>query len=83
MKKILYALDVLAHVMEVKVGDLPSSLPIWKGRFRIKVFQHRGLELDTRFVRGQFIISVALSPSQWPSALKDIQDEIGGFKKTL
>ena len=31
-------------------------------------------------MRGQFIVSVSLAPNQWPGALKDIQEEIDGFK---
>ena len=79
-EKDLYALDVLAHVMgEGETCRLHCRLK----EDQNKVFSIGASNWTPAFVRGQFIISVSLSPSQWPSALKDIQDEIEGFRKTL
>ncbi len=75
-----FALDVLAHVM----GEGETC----RLHCRLKEDQNKVLSISASnwtpsFVRGQFIISVALSPSQWPSALKDIQDEIESFRTSL
>jgi len=79
-EKDLYALDVLAHVMgEGETCRLHCRLK----EDQNKVFSIGASNWTPAFVRGQFIISVSLSPSQWPSALKDIQEEIEGFRKTL
>ncbi len=79
-EKDMYALDVLAHVM----GEGETC----RLHCRLKEDQNKVLSISASnwtpsFVRGQFIISVALSPSQWPAALKDIQDEIDSFTATL
>ncbi|MGA2402869.1 MAG: pitrilysin family protein [Syntrophobacteraceae bacterium] len=79
-EKDLYALDVLAHVMgEGETCRLHCRLK----EDQNKVFSIGASNWTPAFVRGQFIISVSLSPLQWPSALKDIQDEIESFRKTL
>ncbi len=79
-EKDLYALDVLAHIMgEGETCRLHCHLK----EDQNKVFSIDASNWTPAFVRGQFVVSVALSPSQWPSALKDIQDEIEGFKNTL
>lgn len=77
--KDLYALDVLAHVM----GEGETC----RLHCRLKESQNKVLSIDASnwtpaFVRGQFIIGVSLAPAQWPSALKDIQEEIETFKTT-
>ncbi len=79
-EKDLYALDVLAHVMgEGETCRLHCRLK----EDQNKVFSIGASNWTPAFVRGQFIISVSLSPSQWPSALKDIQDVIERFGTTL
>ncbi len=78
-EKDLYALDVLAQVMgEGETCRLRCRLK----EDQNKVFSVGASNWTPAFVRGQFVISVSLSPSQWPSALKDIQEEIEGFKTT-
>ena len=75
----LYALDVLAQVMgEGETCRLQCRLKEDEN----KVFSIGASNWTPAFVRGQFVISVSLSPSQWPSVLKDIQAEIDGFKTT-
>jgi zinc protease len=76
-EKDLYALDVLAHVMgEGETCRLHCRLK----EDQNKVFSVEASNWTPAFVRGQFVISVSLAPSEWPSALKDIQDEIEAFK---
>ena len=78
-EKDLYALDVLAHVMgEGETCRLHCRLK----EDQNKVFSVEASNWTPAFVRGQFVISVSLAPSEWPSALKDIQDEIEAFKTT-
>jgi zinc protease len=78
-EKDLYALDVLAHVMgEGETCRLHCRLK----EDQNKVFSIGATNWTPAFVRGQFIISVSLAPSQWPSVLKDIQEEIEGFRTT-
>jgi zinc protease len=75
----LYALDVLAHVMgEGETCRLHCRLK----EDQNKVFSIEASNWTPAFVRGQFVISVSLAPSEWPSALKDIQAEIELFKTT-
>ncbi|SPF37142.1 Peptidase M16 domain protein [Syntrophobacter sp. SbD1] len=77
--KDLYALDVLAEVMgEGETCRLHCRLKEEEN----KVFSISSSNWTPAFVRGQFIISISLSPSQWPSVLKDIQGEIDAFKNT-
>ena len=79
-EKDLYALDVLAHVMgEGETCRLHCRLK----EDQNKVFSVEASNWTPAFVRGQFVISVSLAPSEWPSALKDIQDEVESFKTTL
>jgi zinc protease len=76
-EKDLYPLDVLAQVMgEGETCRLHCRLK----EDQNKVFSIGASNWTPAFVRGQFVISVSLSPSQWPSVLKDIQEEIEGFK---
>jgi zinc protease len=78
-EKDLYALDVLAHVMgEGETCRLQCRLKEEQN----KVFSVGADNWTPAFVRGQFIISVSMAPSQWPSALKDIKEEIEGFRTT-
>ena len=78
-EKDLYALDVLAQVMgEGETCRLHCRLKEEQN----KVFSIGATNWTPAFVRGQFIISVSLAPSQWPSALKDIQEEIDLFRTT-
>jgi zinc protease len=75
--KDLYALDVLAHLLgEGETCRLHCRLK----EDQNKVFTIGASNWTPAFVRGQFIVSVSLSPTQWPGALKDIQEEIDGFK---
>ena len=77
--KDLYALDVLAQVMgEGETCRLHCRLK----EDQNKVFSIGASNWTPAFVRGQFIISVSLAPSQWPSALKDIKEEIDLFRTT-
>lgn len=79
-EKDLFALDVLAHVMgEGETCRLHCRLK----EDQNKVFSVDASNWTPAFVRGQFVISVSLAPSAWPSALKDIQDEIESFKTSL
>ena len=76
-EKDLYALDVLAQVMgEGETCRLHCRLK----EDQNKVFSITASNWTPAFVRGQFIISLSLSPSQWPSTMKDIQEEIELFK---
>ncbi|MGA3113227.1 MAG: pitrilysin family protein [Syntrophobacteraceae bacterium] len=78
-EKDLYALDVLAQVMgEGETCRLHCRLK----EDQNKVFSVSASNWTPAFVRGQFIISVSLAPSQWPSALKDIDEEIESFRTT-
>jgi len=78
-EKDLYPLDVLAQVMgEGETCRLHCRLKLYQN----KVFSIGAINWTPAFVRGQFAITVSLSPSQWPSALKDIQEEIEGFRTT-
>ena len=78
-EKDLYALDVLALVMgEGETCRLHCRLKEQQN----KVFSIGASNWTPAFVRGQFIISVSLAASQWPSALKDIKEEIEGFRTT-
>ncbi len=78
-EKDLYALDVLALVMgEGETCRLYCRLK----EDQNKVFSIGASNWTPGFVRGQFIISVSLAASQWPSALKDVQEEIEGFRTT-
>jgi zinc protease len=78
-EKDLYALDVLAQVMgEGETCRLHCRLK----EDQNKVFNISASNWTPAFVRGQFIISLSLSPSQWPSVMKDIQEEIDLFKNT-
>ncbi len=79
-EKDLYALDVLALVMgEGETCRLHCRLK----EDQNKVFSIGASNWTPAFVRGQFVISVSMAASQWPSALKDIQEEIEGFKTSL
>jgi len=78
-EKDLYPLDVLAQVMgEGETCRLHCRLK----EDQNKVFSIGASNWTPAFVRGQFIISVSLAPSQWPSALKDIKEEINLFRTT-
>ncbi|MGO9416323.1 MAG: M16 family metallopeptidase [Syntrophobacteraceae bacterium] len=78
-EKDLYPLDVLAQVMgEGETCRLHCRLK----EDQNKVFSIGASNWTPAFVRGQFIISVSLAPSQWPSALKDIKEEINLFRIT-
>lgn len=75
--KDLYALDVLAHLLgEGETCRLYCRLK----EDQNKVYTIGASNWTPSFVRGQFIVSVSLAPDQWPGALKDIQEEIDGFK---
>ncbi len=72
-----YALDVLANLLgEGETCRLYCRL---KDQEK-KVYAIGAAHWSPAYVRGQFIISVSLSPSQWPGALKDIEEEIKGFQ---
>ncbi|MHC1729980.1 MAG: M16 family metallopeptidase [Syntrophobacteraceae bacterium] len=78
--KDLYALDVLAHLLgEGETCRLYCRLK----QDQNKVYSIGASNWTPAFVKGQFLVSVSLSPNQWPSALKDIQEEIEGFKTAL
>ena len=78
-EKDLYALDVLAEIMgEGETCRLQCRLKEEQN----KVFSINASNWTPAFVRGQFIISLSLPPPQWPSVMKDIQEEIDGFKTT-
>ncbi|MEN6441315.1 MAG: pitrilysin family protein [Syntrophobacter sp.] len=75
--KDMYALDILAHLLgEGETCRLYCRLKDQEN----KVYSIGATHWSPAFVRGQFIVSVALSPSEWPGALKEIQEEIAGFK---
>jgi len=75
--KDLYALDVLAHLLgEGETCRLYCRLK----EDQNKVYTIGASNWTPAFVRGQFIVSVSLAPDQWPAALKDIQEEVDGFK---
>ncbi len=75
--KDLYALDVLAHLLgEGETCRLYCRLK----QDQNKVYSIGASNWTPSFVRGQFVVSVSLAPSQWPAALKEIQEEIEGFK---
>ena len=75
--KDLYALDVLAHLLgEGETCRLHCRLKEEQN----KVYTIGASNWTPALVRGQFIVSVSLAPDQWPGALKDIQEEIEGFK---
>ncbi len=78
-EKDVYALDVLALVMgEGETCRLQCRLKEEQN----EVFGIGASNWTPAFVRGQFVISVSMAPSQWPSALKDIQGVIEGFRIT-
>ncbi len=73
----LYALDVLAQVMgQGETCRLNCSMKEDHNR----VFSIEATNWTPAFVRGQFMISASMSPSQWPSALQCIESEIKGIK---
>ncbi len=75
-----YALDILANLLgEGETCRLYCRL---KDQEK-KVYAIGAAHWSPAYVRGQFIISVSLSPPQWPGALKDIEDEIKGFQTAL
>jgi zinc protease len=75
--KDLYALDVLAQIMgEGETCRLHCRLK----EDQNKVFSISASNWTPAFVRGQFIISLSLSPPQWPSVMKDIKQEVELFK---
>jgi len=75
--KDMYALDILAHLLgEGETCRLYCRLKDQEN----KVYSIAATHWSPSFVRGQFIVSVALRPSEWPGALKEIQEEIEGFK---
>jgi zinc protease len=76
-EKDVYALDVLAQIMgEGETCRLHCRLK----EDQNKVFSVSASNWTPAFVRGQFIISVSMSPSEWPSVIKEIQEETDLFK---
>lgn len=76
-EKDMYALDILAHLLgEGETCRLYCRLKDQEN----KVYSIGATHWSPSFVRGQFLISVALNPSEWPGALKEIQEEVSGFK---
>jgi zinc protease len=76
----LYALDVLA----ILLGDGDTS----RLNQRLKEKEKQVLSVDASnwtpaFVRGQFFVSMDLSPQNWPGVLGSLEDEINGVKKDL
>ena len=75
--KDMFALDILAHLLgEGETCRLYCRLKDQEN----KVFSIGATNWTPAFVRGQFVVSVSLSPQQWPGALKEIEEEIDGFK---
>lgn len=75
-----YPLDILANLLgEGETCRLYCRLKDQDN----KVYSIAASHWSPPFVRGQFIVSVSLAPNQWPGALKDIQEEIDGFKTAL
>ncbi len=73
------ALDVLANLLgEGETCRLYCRLKDQEN----KVYSIGAGHWSPSFVRGQFIVSVSLSPDQWPGALKEIREEITGFQTT-
>ncbi|MFZ2447795.1 MAG: pitrilysin family protein [Syntrophobacteraceae bacterium] len=78
--KDMYALDVLAHLLgEGETCRLYCRLKDQEN----KVYSIGASHWSPSFVRGQFIVSVSLAPTQWPGALTEIQEEIAGFRSAL
>ena len=78
--KDMYALDVLAHLL----GEGESCrLYCRLKEDQNKVYTIGASNWTPAFVKGQFVISVSLAPSQWPGALQDILEEVDGFMTNL
>ncbi len=78
--KDMYALDVLANLLgQGETCRLYCRLKEQEN----KVFSIGASNWTPGFVRGQFVVSVSLTPNQWPGALKEIEEEVNGFKTAL
>jgi zinc protease len=74
----LYALDVLAILMgEGRTSRLYRRLKDQEN----KVLSVSASSWTPDFVRGQFTISLSLTPQNWPGVLENIREEIDIFKK--
>lgn len=75
----LYALDVLAIIMgEGRTSRLYTRLKEKENR----VLGVSASNWTPSYVQGQFMISLAMPPQNWPDALKSVQEEIDRVKNS-